>query len=49
MGMVVSDISTNATATEEVANEADEVNKIGSMIQVLPLCTLSLVELPFSP
>jgi hypothetical protein len=36
MGMVVSDISTNVTATEEDANEADEVNKIGSMIQVLP-------------
>jgi hypothetical protein len=36
MGMVVSDISTNVTATEEDANEADEVNKIGGIIQVLP-------------
>ena len=36
MGMVISDVSTNVTATEEDANEADDVNTIGGMIQVLP-------------
>ena len=36
MGMVVLDISTTVTATEEDVNEADEVNKIGGIIQVLP-------------
>ena len=36
MGMVVSDISTNVTAPEEDVNEANEVNKIGGILQVLP-------------
>jgi hypothetical protein len=36
MGMVVLDINTNVTATEEDVNNADEVNKIGGILQVLP-------------
>jgi hypothetical protein len=38
MGMVVSDVSTNVTAAEEDVKkeEADQVNKIGGILQVLP-------------